>query len=98
MTKRQTDGNDADKKETPEFSDKTWHLAREEFEDKLSNFELLLWRLFYSFLKWQEDCQSCVSNDDITAHEIALMHLIRVREQPKNLYELARTMNMKLTR
>ena len=79
--------------EDPVFSTKTWHLAQTEVEDKLSNFELLLWRLFYSFLRWQEDCQSCVSDDDVTAHEIALMHLIRIRERPKSLYEIARVMN-----
>lgn len=70
-----------------------WHLAKTSTEEKLSDFEFLLWRLFYSFSKWQEDCQSCVSNDDVNADEIAVMHLIKMRDRPKSVYEIARLMN-----
>lgn len=76
-----------------ELSNKVWHLAQTEPEARLSELEFLLWRLFYGFRKWHEDCQSCVSNDDINADEIALVHLIRMRDRPKNVYEIARLMN-----
>jgi predicted MarR family transcription regulator len=76
-----------------EPTDQLWHLGETDMEVKLSEFEFLLWRLFYSFTKWHEDCQGCVSNDDISADEIALMHLIRMRDRPKTIYEIARLMN-----
>ncbi len=40
--------------------DKTWHLAETESEIEVTEFELLLWRVFYAFIRWQEDCQSCM--------------------------------------
>ena len=76
-----------------ESSNKIWHLAQSDAEERLSGLEFLLWRLFYSFKKWHEDCQSCVSNDDVNADEIALIHLIRMRDRPKTIYEIARLMN-----
>jgi predicted MarR family transcription regulator len=80
-------------KDNFETSDQSWHLAKSDVEAKLSEFEFLLWRLFYSFSKWQEDCQRCVSDDDVAAEDIALMHLIRVRESPKTISEIARLLN-----
>lgn len=71
-----------------------WHLGNTDLEAKLSEFEFLLWRLFYSFIKWHEDCQRCVTNEDgVSADEIALMHLIRMRDRPKTISEIARLMN-----
>ncbi len=70
-----------------------WHLTQTSAEEKLYDLEFLLWRLFYSFSKWQEDCQSCVNNYDVSADEIALMHLVRICDRPKSIYEIARLMN-----
>jgi predicted MarR family transcription regulator len=80
-------------KDEANVSSTNWHLATDDLEAKLSEFEFLLWRLFYSFNKWHEDCQSCVSNDAVSADEIALMHLIRMRDRPKTISEIARLMN-----
>lgn len=73
--------------------DATWHLGKTELEIKVSEFEFLLWRLVYSFFKWQEDCQGCISNDDLSADEITLVHLVGMRDKPKTIYEMTRLIN-----
>jgi predicted MarR family transcription regulator len=71
----------------------TWHLAKTDVETNLTEFEFLFWRMFYSFVKWQEDCLRCVTDDDIGAEEITLLHVIRMRERPKSISEISRLMN-----
>ena len=71
----------------------TWHLAEDEEELDIIDFEFLLWRIYYSWIRWQEDCQSAIANDDLTAHEIALLHIIRMKDRPKTVYELSRLLN-----
>lgn len=73
--------------------DKKWHLAETENEIKVTEFELLLWRVFYGFLRWQEDCESCVSESDITGNDLAILHIIRMRNRHKTLYEIGRLLN-----
>src|SRR3990167_4266280 len=73
--------------------DKSWHLSQEPEEAKVTAFEFQLWRVFYGFLKWQEDCQQCVANETLSGYELALLHLVRMNEQPKTIYELSRLLN-----
>lgn len=73
--------------------DKTWHLAEDAKESELSDFELQLWRVFYGFLRWQEQCEVCANGDDMTAYELAILHIIRMQDRPKNIPELCRLMN-----
>jgi predicted MarR family transcription regulator len=73
--------------------DMTWHLAETEDDLKLINFEFLFWRTYYSWIRWQEDCQSCTSDDGLTAPEIALLHIVRMKDRPKTVYELGRLLN-----
>lgn len=72
--------------------DKTWHLIPNEEQMALTNFEHLLWRLFYSFSRWQEDCQAR-TEIDLTANEVALVHIVRIKDRPKTIYEIARIIN-----
>ena len=74
--------------------DKTWHLAESELEIELSEVELSLWRVYYSFARWQEDCQKCVPNGHgLNVNEIALLHIIRMKDKPKTVYEIGRLWN-----
>jgi predicted MarR family transcription regulator len=76
-----------------EVIDATWHLAENDEELKLVDFEFLFWRTYHSWVRWQEDCQSCIANEGLTAAEIALLHVIRVKDRPKTIYELGRLLN-----
>lgn len=71
----------------------TWHLAPTESDLAIINFEFLFWRTYYSWIRWQEDCQKCIANDGLTSHEVALLHLIGMNNSAKTVYELARLIN-----
>ena len=73
--------------------DRKWHLAETEDDIKITEFELLLWRVFYGFLRWQEDCESCVNESDLTGNDLAILHIIRIRDRHKTLYEIGRLLN-----
>ena len=73
--------------------DISWHLAKNDVELQLVNFEFLFWRTYYNCIRWQEDCQSCIADDHLTAHEIAILHIIRMKERPKSIYEIGRLLN-----
>lgn len=73
--------------------DKSWHLAENADEVKVAEFEFQLWRIFNSFVKWQEDCQRFACGEVLSAQELAILHIIRMKEQPKNIYELCRLLN-----
>lgn len=73
--------------------DRTWHLAQTEEELKMTEFELLLWRVFYGFLRWQEDCEDAANNTSLTGNELAVLHIIRMKDRPKTIYEIGRLLN-----
>ena len=73
--------------------DSTWHLAQTEPEKKLASFELELWRVFHGFLRWQEDCERCFNNYDLSGNDISVLHVIRARNNPKTIYDVARILN-----
>lgn len=73
--------------------DSTWHLAQSEPEMKLSSFELELWRVFHGFLRWQEDCERCFNSYDLSGNDISVLHVIRARNNPKTIADVARILN-----
>lgn len=72
---------------------KRWHLAEDEQETRVTEFEFLLWRVFYGFLRWQEDNQKHVCKDDLNGYEIALLHVIKMNDRAKTLSEVGRLLN-----
>ncbi len=76
-----------------ELMDKTWHLASTEDEIKITEFELQLWRTFSAFTRWQEDCEQSTNNSSLTANDIAVLHIIRMKDRPKSIYDIGRLMN-----
>jgi predicted MarR family transcription regulator len=72
---------------------KTWHLAKNEEETKLTDFEFQLWRVFYGFTRWQEGCERVANQTDLTGSELSLLHIIRMKNRPKTISELTRLLN-----
>lgn len=76
--------------------DKTWHLAQAEVGNiaiEMTEFELQLWRVFYGFLRWQEECEASINGTDLTGSELAVLHVTRMKEKPKTIYDIARLLN-----
>lgn len=76
-----------------DLTDDAWHLAQTDEEQKFINFEFLFWRAYHSWIRWQEDCQRVIANDALIASEIAVLHVIRMKERPKTIYEIGRLLN-----
>ncbi len=72
---------------------KTWHLAKNEEEAKLTDFEFQLWRVFYGFTRWQEGCERVANQTDLTGSELSLLHIIRMKGRSKTINELTRLLN-----
>lgn len=73
--------------------DKSWHLAEGDFEVEVTEFELQLWRAFFGFLRWQEDCESSVNATELNGNELAVLHIIRMKGKAKTIYDIGRLLN-----
>ncbi len=71
----------------------TWHLAGNEDEIKVTEFELQLWRVFYGFQRWQEECEKNANGNILSSNEIAILHIIRMKNRPKTLTDIERLLN-----
>jgi predicted MarR family transcription regulator len=70
-----------------------WHLSENADEMKVTEFELLLWRTFNGFIRWQEDCELAANNNALTGNELSILHVIRMKERPKTANDIARLLN-----
>lgn len=73
--------------------DKTWHLAQEEKEIEVTNFELQLWRVFYGFIDWQQECEKAANNSGLTGNELSVLHVIRMKDRPKSISDIGKILN-----
>lgn len=73
--------------------DKTWHLAKNEADAKITEFEFQLWRVFYGFLQWQEECEKNVNGTELTGNDLAILHVIRMQEKAKTSNDVGRLLN-----
>lgn len=71
----------------------TWHLAGNESEMKVTDFELQLWRVFYGFQRWQEECERNANGNILSSNELAILHIIRMKNRPKTLTDIERLLN-----
>lgn len=74
-------------------TDDPWHLTQSDIGIKVTDFELQLWRVFYGFMRRQEECERGVNNTGLTANEIAVLHVVRMKERPKTIYDIGRLLN-----
>jgi len=70
-----------------------WHLAKTEQEYKVTDFELQLWRVFFGFLRWQQECERNVNHTNLTGQDLSVLHIIRMKERPKSIPDIARLLN-----
>ena len=77
----------------PESLDRTSHLARDPTGVTVTEFEYAIWRFSAAFVRWQCDCMSCATAAGLSGQDAAILHVIRMRDQPKSLSEIARLLN-----
>lgn len=74
-------------------NEKPWHLSQNESEKEVTDFELQLWRVFYGFIRWQEECEKNVNNTGLVGNELAVLHVVRMKDKPKTISDIARILN-----
>jgi predicted MarR family transcription regulator len=62
-------------------------------EIKVIEFELQLWRVFYGFMRWQEECEKNVNALQLTGTELIILHAISMKNKPKAIHDIARLLN-----
>lgn len=70
--------------------DRGWHLATNEFEIGLSEFEFSIFRVSAAFERWQSDCLACCLGGPFSGTDTAMLHVIRMHDRPKSISEIGR--------
>jgi predicted MarR family transcription regulator len=73
--------------------DRRWHLAEAPLEVRLTELEYALMRTFESFGRWQTECLALSAGIQVSGPENALLHVVRMKDRPKSVKELARLTN-----
>ncbi|NMT62718.1 winged helix DNA-binding protein [Marinobacter orientalis] len=56
----------------------------------MTDLEHTLLRAFAAFERWQSECLAAVSHQPLSSTDNAVLHIIRMKERPKTLTEVAR--------
>ncbi|WP_255326191.1 winged helix DNA-binding protein [Sphingobium sp. EM0848] len=70
-----------------------WHLAKSDFEYKVTNFEWSILRFSESFARFVAETGSVILGGDLKMSEHIILHVIRMQDRPKNSATIARLMN-----
>ncbi len=73
--------------------DSHWHLARTDQEIAITELEFSLFRTSAAFERWQAECIAAVAHRPFNVLDNALLHVIRLKDRPKNVTELGRLLN-----
>jgi predicted MarR family transcription regulator len=73
--------------------DRHWHLARDEAEIQLAELEYALYRVQAAFDRWQAECVAATARKPLNSTENAMLHVIRMKDRPKTIAEVARLLN-----
>jgi len=73
--------------------DKRWHLARNEREVAVAEFEYSLLRSHEAFSRWQSECLAAVTGLSMNGADNAILHVIRMNDRPKGVKEIGRLIN-----
>ena len=73
--------------------DKRWHLATNDHEIAVAEMEYALIRAFEAFGHWQAECFASVTGESLSGSDNALLHVIRMKDRPKSIREIARLTN-----
>lgn len=69
---------------------RSWHLAKNETEYKITEFEWMIIRFYESFARWIAAASSVVMDGDIKFSEYVILQVIRMQDRPKNSATIAR--------
>lgn len=70
-----------------------WHLAQNQHEIELSEFEYAALRFMAAFNRWNETAALAASGEALTATELSLLHVIRMQDRPKSSAMVANLLN-----
>lgn len=73
--------------------DRHWHLAGDEKEMALTEIEHTMLRLTAAFERWQSECLAAVTHRPVSGSDNAVLHVVRMKERPKTVAEIARLLN-----
>lgn len=71
----------------------SWHLARNDAERRLSDFEFALERLAQAYYRWKASCLAAVCEVPLTGDDVAVLNVIRMGDEPKRLAEVGQLLN-----
>ena len=72
---------------------RSWHLAKDEVEFKITEFEWAVIRFHEAFGRWVTAASSVVMDEDINFSGYVLLQVIRMQDRPKNCATIARMVN-----
>lgn len=72
---------------------RNWHLASNEVEYKVTEFEWSMLRCYEAFSRWITSASSVVIDGDIKSSEYVILQVIRMLDRPKNGATIARMIN-----
>ena len=70
-----------------------WHLAKSDFEYRVTGFEWSVLRFSESFARFVAETGSVIFTSDLKMSEHIILHIIRMQDRPKNGATIARLMN-----
>ncbi|HEY5789580.1 MAG TPA: winged helix DNA-binding protein [Gammaproteobacteria bacterium] len=73
--------------------DRRWHLARDHDESLVTQLEYALLRASAAFDRWQSECLAAVMNKDFSSTDNVILHIVRMKDRPKGITEIARLMD-----
>jgi predicted MarR family transcription regulator len=72
---------------------RSWHLAKNDVEYKVTELEWSIIRLHEAFARWVAAASSVVIDGDIKFSEYVILQVIRMQDRPKNSTTIARIIN-----
>lgn len=73
--------------------DRHWHLAENEYEVDLTEFEFSILRAAAAFERWRSDCIACCSEQSFSGSDTAVLHVVRMHDRAKSISEIGRLLN-----
>jgi len=70
-----------------------WHLASNELEYKVTEFEWSIIRCYEAFTRWLATANSVVVEGDLKSSEFLILQVIRMLDRPRNGVTIARMIN-----
>ncbi|MCP5389341.1 MAG: winged helix DNA-binding protein [Novosphingobium sp.] len=70
-----------------------WHLAKSDFEYKVTSFEWSILRFAESFSRFVAETGSVIFASDLKMSEHIILHVIRMQDRPKSSATIAHLMN-----